>query len=164
MQHLINLFIVETEEGNDLIKDEIFDFLACIKEATDPFKKDAERKGIQYDVIEHPGLPRYVYGDQRRVRQAVANITANAVEHTSSGGVKIECYTVSLEGRKVRVEIVVEDTGRGMSNAKLDALFRDLEQVSTDADDELDDNDLGTAKDKLRTLGLGLAVVARIVR
>lgn len=107
--------ITETEEGKELIKDEVFDFLACIKEATDPFKKDAQRKGISYEVIEHPGLPRYVFGDQRRFRQAVANITANAVEHTSVGGVKIECYTVSLEGNKVRVEIVVEDTGRGMS-------------------------------------------------
>lgn len=42
-------------------------------------------------------------------------MTANAVEHTSAGGIKIECYTVSLEGSKVRVEIVVEDTGDGMS-------------------------------------------------
>lgn len=110
---------IETEEGNDLVKDEIFDFLACINEATEPFRKDAQRKGIAYEVIEHPGLPRYVYGDQRRVRQAVANITANAVEHTTSGGVKIECYTVSLEGQKVRVEIVVEDTGKGMSKYDL---------------------------------------------
>lgn len=170
-----------------MIKDEVFDFLACIQEATGPFKKDAQRKGITYEVIEHPGLPRYVYGDQRRVRQAVANMTANAVEHTTAGGVKIECYTVSLEGSKVRVEIVVEDTGNGMSkqtsgprgsrpsamtyptdiepgNAKLDALFRDLEQVSTDADDGLADDELGESKDSLRTLGLGLAVVARIVR
>lgn len=113
--------ITETEEGNDLIKDEAFDFLACIQEATEPFKGDAQRKGIAYEVIEHPGLPKYVYGDQRRVRQAVANMTANAVEHTSQGGVKIECYTVSLEGPKVRVEIVVEDTGCGMSKCCLES-------------------------------------------
>lgn len=51
-----------------------------------------------------------------------------------------------------------------LGNAKLDALFRDLEQVSTDADDDLTDNELEKNKDSLRTLGLGLAVVARIVR
>lgn len=112
---MLTVGVVETEEGNNLIKDEVFDLPACIQEATEPFKKDAQRKGISYDVIEHPGLPKFVYGDQRRVRQAVANITANAVEHTSKGGVKVECYTVLLEGQKARVEIIVEDSGRGMS-------------------------------------------------
>lgn len=109
------LDLTKTEEGQELIKDEIFDLPACIKEATESFKKDAERKGIRYEVIEHDGLPKFVYGDQRRVRQAVANVTANAIEHTSEGSVKIECYTTWTEGNKARVEIVVEDTGRGMS-------------------------------------------------
>lgn len=158
------LDLTKTEEGNDLIKDEIFDLSACIKEATEPFEKDAKRKGIGYEVIEHPGLPKFVYGDQRRVRQAVTNVTANAVEHTSKGFVKIEYYTTWTEGQNARVDIVVEDTGRGMSNAKLDALFRDLEQVSTDADEQQTDEALKKSKDDLETLGLGLAVVARIVR
>lgn len=109
------LDLTKTEEGNDLVKDEIFDFVACVREATEPFKKDAARKGIDYEVIEHPGLPKAVFGDQRRIRQAVTNITANAVEHTTKGYVKVECFCTSVEGQKVRVEIVVEDTGNGMS-------------------------------------------------
>lgn len=179
------LDLTKTEEGNDLVKDEIFDFVACVREATEPFKKDAARKGIDYEVIEHPGLPKAVFGDQRRIRQAVANVTANAVEHTTQGYVRIECFCTSVEGQKVRVEIVVEDTGNGMStatlfptlprfafpltqlclgDAKLDALFQDLEQVSTDADDLQSDSSLDHSPDNVRTLGLGLAVVARIIR
>lgn len=113
------LDLTKTEEGNDLVKDEIFDFVACVREATEPFKKDAARKGIDYEVIEHPGLPRAVFGDQRRIRQAVTNITANAVEHTSKGHVKVECFCTFVEGQKIRVEIVVEDTGNGMSRVFL---------------------------------------------
>ncbi|KAJ4416227.1 hypothetical protein N0V82_006899 [Gnomoniopsis sp. IMI 355080] len=158
------LDLTKTEEGNDLIKDEIFDFVACVREATEPFKKDAARKGIDYEVVEHPGLPKAVFGDQRRIRQAVTNVTANAVEHTTKGYVKVECFCTAVEGQKVRVEIVVEDTGNGMSDAKLDALFQDLEQVSTDADDAQSDSSLDKSPDNVRTLGLGLAVVARIVR
>ncbi|KAF3026485.1 hypothetical protein E8E14_013114 [Neopestalotiopsis sp. 37M] len=153
------LDLTMTEEGQDLIKDEIIDFPACLKEATDPFKIDARRKGIEYEVIEHPGLPLRVHGDQRRVRQAIANLTANAVEHTKEGSVRIECFVTEVVGSKVKIEIVVQDTGKGMNNAKLDALFQELEQVSTD--DSLDDVD-PMASD--RALGLGLAVVARIVR
>jgi light-regulated signal transduction histidine kinase (bacteriophytochrome) len=159
------LDLTATEEGNELIKDEIFDLPKCIREATEPFENDARRKGIAYNVIEYPGLPRYVYGDQRRVRQAVTNLTANAVQHTTEGFVRIELYVTGIKDGHVRVEIAIEDTGKGMSDSKVDALFRDLEQVTT----ELDPDTLNTERDQDRppsakTLGLGLAVVARIVR
>ena len=162
------LDLTKTEEGQELIKDEVFDLPATIKEATDIFKGDAKRKGIRYEVIEHPGIPQLVHGDQRRVRQAVANITANAMQHTSSGSVTVELWLAERDGRRVAIDIVVEDTGTGMSNQKLDALFRDLEQVSTADGDGLFPNQDGNkqltdGKDS-RTLGLGLAIVARIVR
>lgn len=145
------------------MKDEVFDFLACVREATDPFKNDAKRKGIAYEVVEHAGLPQYVYGDQRRLRQAVSNVTANAVQHTSEGHVKVELYSAEVQGTKVRVEIIIQDTGCGMSDSQLDALFRELEQVSTE-DGIFSEDDPEISKDKTETLGLGLAVVARIVR
>ncbi|KAK0628805.1 hypothetical protein B0T17DRAFT_167415 [Bombardia bombarda] len=160
------LDLTMTEEGQDLIKDEIFNLPACIKEATEQFKSDAQRKGISYQVIEHPGLPRFVYGDQRRVRQAVANITANAVQNTVKGFVRVELYVAEVQDNRVRIEIVVQDSGKGMSNKQLDDLFRDLEQVSTDQDHEdqlLEDKSDGEPR-RVKTLGLGLAVVARILR
>ncbi|KAH8884639.1 hypothetical protein GQ53DRAFT_661529 [Thozetella sp. PMI_491] len=159
------LDLTKTEEGQELVKDEIFDFPACIKEATEPFKNDAKRKGIEYEVIEHPGLPRYVYGDQRRVRQAVANIMANAVQHTAEGFVRTELYVAEVMDGRVRVEISIQDTGKGMANSQLDALFRDLEQVSTELDEDRSPTGEQTElPHEARTLGLGLALVARIVR
>lgn len=158
------LDLTNTEEGQELIKDELFDFCACIREATEPFENDARRKGISYEVIEHPGLPKYVYGDQRRVRQAVANVTANAVQHTTEGLVRIELYSTEVQDNRVLVEIVVQDTGRGMNGDQLDALFRDLEQVSSEVDEALPLEKHTEEKPNTRTLGLGLAVVARIVR
>lgn len=154
------LDLTKTEEGQELIKDEILDLPACLKEATDPFKMDAKRKGIGYSVVEHPGLPHKVHGDHRRVRQAIANLTANAVEHTTQGSVQVECFVTEVINSRVKIEVVVQDTGRGMSNAKLDALFQELEQVSSD---EAFEDAVEKAGDD-RALGLGLAVVARTVR
>ncbi|KAK3956756.1 hypothetical protein QBC32DRAFT_202007 [Pseudoneurospora amorphoporcata] len=158
------LDLTKTEEGRDIIKDEVFDLLACMREATEPFRHDAKRKGITYEVIEHPGLPRLVSGDQRRIRQAVANVTANAVKHTSEGFVKIELYVAEVHDNRVRIEIVVKDSGKGMSNAQLDALFRELEQVDTDLEFESSDEHGDDKSQSGKTLGLGLAVVARILR
>ncbi|OLN95972.1 Cyanobacterial phytochrome B [Colletotrichum chlorophyti] len=158
------LDLTKTEEGQNLIKDEVFDFGMCIREATDPFKNDARRKGIDYQVIEHPGLPKHVCGDSRRLRQAISNVTANAVQNTTSGSVKLEVYVSEVLERRIRIEIVVEDTGKGMTARQLDTLFRDLEQVSV----ELDEPSLPSLEEEegkeTRILGLGLAVVARIIR
>lgn len=158
------LDLTKTEEGQDLVKDEIFDLSACIHEATDPFTNEARRKGTDYEVIEHPGLPKFVYGDSRRVRQAISNVAANAVQHTNAGTVKIELYVSEVLERRARVEIVVQDTGRGMSSKQLDALFRDLEQVDMADSEEAKVTEGKDNTDTDRSLGLGLAVVARIVR
>jgi signal transduction histidine kinase len=156
------LDLTKAEEGQELFRDDVFDFSACIREATDPFQGDAKRKGIEYRVLQHPGLPQFVHGDQRRVRQAIANITANAMQHTTDGSVCVELSVAEQINRCVIIEIVVEDTGCGMSNKKLDALFRDLEQVSTDTErdffnEEHDKKEMTGGSEK-RTLGLGLAV------
>ena len=162
------LDLTKTEEGQDLVKDEIFDLLATIREATDSFKGDAKRKGLEYEIIEHPGLPQFVHGDQQRVRQAVANITANAMQHAASGWVHVELWPQEILHNRATIEIIVQDSGPGMSNEELDALFRNLEQVTSDVDGVF--GATGESKKRLteekeqRTLGLGLAMVARIVR
>ena len=64
----------------------------------------------------------------------------------------------------------MQDTGIGMSPDKLDALFRELEQVQSETDEGLQEKlapqtkRIGADSDSKRTLGLGLALVARIIR
>ncbi|KAK4995672.1 hypothetical protein LTR66_004552 [Elasticomyces elasticus] len=167
------LDLTKAEEGGDLIKDETFDLKVAFYEATDPYKGDARRKQIGYEAIQHPGLPRNVIGDQRRVRQAISNVTANAIQHTTSGSVTVEMYLVSRTEDHADIEVSIADTGAGMSDKKIDALFREFEQVSTENDSMIEHsiaNDAqalteGPNKDSgKRTIGLGLAMVARIIR
>lgn len=164
------LDLTKTEEGHNLIKNEVFDLPATVKEATDSFTGDAKRKQIEYAVVEHPGVPQFVVGDQRRVRQAITNVTANAIQHTSNGAVKVELWLANSHEHRVDIDIVVQDTGAGMSAEKLDALFNDLEQIQTESDEGLQEKLAGNTKaiegkgDSKKTLGLGLALVARIVR
>ena len=162
------LDLTKTEEGHNLIKDEVFDLPATIREAADSFAGDAKRKRLQYEV-NLKSLPQHVVGDQRRVRQAISNVTANAIKHTSKGAVKIEAWPAARVEGRADIDIAVQDTGDGMPAKKLDALFRELEQVQSESDEGLQEK-LGLdakateSRDEERTLGLGLAIVARIVR
>ncbi|KAL8728083.1 MAG: hypothetical protein Q9166_005608 [cf. Caloplaca sp. 2 TL-2023] len=164
------LDLTKTEEGQNLIKDDVFEFPAAVKEATDAFLGDAKRKHIKYFVIENEGLPHKIVGDQRRVRQAISNVVANAIQHTSSGSVTVETWLAARTENRVDIDVVVQDTGCGMSPSKLDALFRELEQVQTESDESLqeklgpDNKSLTSSGAEQRTLGLGLALVARIIR
>lgn len=166
------LDLTKTEEGGELTKDEIFDLRDVLREATDMFSGDARRKNISYDVSGHPDLPTQVIGDARRVRQAISNVTANAIQNTSEGGVRVEMSVASRQGDHVEVEICISDSGAGMDAKKLDALFRELEQVQTEHEDESMDDitdpdsalTQGAKSEEGRTLGLGLAVVSRILR
>ncbi|KAH7381275.1 hypothetical protein DE146DRAFT_624212 [Phaeosphaeria sp. MPI-PUGE-AT-0046c] len=164
------LDLTKTEEGGSLIKGESFELSATVKEATDMFRNDAKRKNIGYEVVEHPGLPTLCIGDQRRVRQAISNITANAIQNTTQGSVKVDVYVASRPAKDhADVEVAITDTGSGMNAKKLDQLFYDLEQVQLESVSMLEDalvpdpKQIAEKEDKT-ALGLGLAVVARIIK
>ena len=163
------LDLTKIEEGHDLIKDEVFDLPATVREASEYFVGDAKRKKISYEVIENPGIPQFVVGDQRRVRQAISNVTANAIQHTNNGAVKIELWLVNRGEDSVNIDIVVQDTGEGMLPQKLNQLFNELEEIQSENDEGLqeklasgDHTIIGKESGK-KTLGLGLAFVARVV-
>ncbi|KAF7588126.1 Light-sensor Protein kinase [Aspergillus hancockii] len=168
------LDLTNTEKGQGLIKDEPFDLEVTFKEATGMFEGEVKRKGISYTVLPHPGLPQTVIGDQRRVRQAMSNLIANAIQYTSEGGVTVEIWRApnATDDGSAMVQFSVLDTGSGMSQSRLEALFQELEQVSAESDsrgfgkDEHENDNLRAVVDQTekQVLGLGLATVSRVVR
>ncbi|PKS05064.1 hypothetical protein jhhlp_008431 [Lomentospora prolificans] len=155
------LDLTKTEEGQVLTKEEIFDLPECIRLATDSFSLDAKRKSLEYIVVEDPNLPRQVYGDKSQLRQAVSNVVANAIQYTENGFVRVESFVSAARGGRVRIEIAVQDSGLGMTTEEMDGLFRDLEQVNNVEPAKQNEQ---VADMRTHKLGLGLAVVGRIVR
>lgn len=155
------LDLTKAEEGQVLSKEEIFDLPACIRMAVDSFAVDARRKNLQYIVEEDPSVPPQVYGDKSQLRQAISNVIANAIQYTDSGFVRVESFVAEVASGKVRLEVAVQDSGVGMTTDEMDGLFHDLEQVNN-GETESPSNEM--ADRKMHKLGLGLAVVGRIVR
>ncbi|KAL9052356.1 MAG: hypothetical protein Q9162_005448 [Coniocarpon cinnabarinum] len=163
------LDLTKTEAGVETIREDAIDLPATFHEAVDPFRGEATRRGIEYTITAHQHVPERVLADQRRIRQAISNIVANAFEATTRGSIWIEMKVVGREGSRVEVEIVVEDTGSGMNNEMMDKLFAQLEQVQAEStgiiEETLAPNNTKTIeKDGKQALGLGLAVVARVVK
>jgi two-component system nitrogen regulation sensor histidine kinase NtrY len=100
--------------------------------------------GIQITTLLAPDLP-LVMADSESMKRALANLVDNAAEAMQEAMVKeVQISTAASDGRD-SVEVVIADTGHGVSQELKEKLF--LPYFST----------------KGRGTGLGLAIVSRIV-
>lgn len=146
---------------------EVFDLGAIVSEVTTAFRKEAIRKGLDLTVSTHQGIPEMVRGDPTRLRQVLSNVTSNAFQHSLAGGIKVDIRPISVQDDICVVGITVQDAGIGMSEAQLDDLFQEFEQVFDQDSLPLSHTAIPSTTggaDGNGSLGVGLAVVARYVR
>ncbi|KAJ7081397.1 phytochrome-like protein, partial [Mycena belliarum] len=151
------LDLTRLESGNETSFNEPFDLQAAIEDATHLYRKEAQRRNIAFKM-ELEKSPKIVVGDAKKIRTVVQNLTANSLKYTTSGTITVGCTTYGepegLRGpRQTAVEIVVADTGCGITPERLGSIFREFEQVES-----MDLRGVGGGG-----VGLGLAVVVRIV-
>jgi len=108
----------------------------------DEFTYLAQAKGLTLRVV-LCGLS--IYSDQRLLMQMLRNLLSNAVKYTKRGKVLLGCRR---RGRRLSIE--VWDTGVGIPEGELQAIFEEYHQV----DNATHQSSLG--------LGLGLAIVQRL--
>ncbi len=101
----------------------------------------ADRAGISLRGL-LPNHPLEADADHRAVKQIVLNLISNALKFTPQGG----SITVSAQGYGEELEIVVSDTGVGISETDLLRIGRPYEQA-------------GDVAQKTRGTGLGLSLV-----
>ncbi|MEM0964349.1 MAG: response regulator, partial [Bacteroidota bacterium] len=131
-----------------------FDIRQCVEEALDLVAQPAAEKGVELAYLIEDGVPAIVQSDVTRVRQVLVNLLSNAVKFTPDGSV---CVRVSSESRDVTtgslatVYFAVEDTGIGIADDKLDAIFESFSQA-----------DASTTR-RFGGTGLGLTICRRLV-
>jgi PAS domain S-box-containing protein len=121
-----------------------------LRDIADMIRVRAQQKELSL-VLEIPPLPQPVNIDQQRLRQVLLNLLGNAVKFTDRGAVTLRARHVGATDAGVRLRIEVEDTGIGIPDEHLGALFRPFEQV-------------GELRRRVGGTGLGLAISRQLVR
>jgi signal transduction histidine kinase/ActR/RegA family two-component response regulator len=116
-----------------------------VEAAIDSVRPAADAKEIRIEAILDPRAGP-VSGDANRLQQIVWNLVANAVKFTGKGG-RVQ---VLLERVQSRVEIIVSDTGQGISEEFLPYVFERFRQADA------------TSTRRYGGLGLGLAIVRHL--
>jgi len=143
------------EAGKLELADDVFALDACVQDAVELLAPRAHEKGLELGWSVDPQLPSLVMGDEARVRQILLNLLSNAVKFTDSGGasVRVSRVATSEDGPgSVGIDIVVEDTGIGLSSDDLRSLFAEFEQAET------------AIKRRNGGTGLGLAISMQLAR
>jgi len=119
---------------------------STILSAIQTMRLAAEAKLIEVSTVFEP-LMGEVMGDSTRLQQVVWNLLSNAVKFTPKGG-KVE---VRLEQADGYAQIIVSDTGKGISADFLPFVFDYFRQADS------------TSTRNFGGLGLGLAIVRNII-
>jgi signal transduction histidine kinase/CheY-like chemotaxis protein len=107
-------------------------------------------KGLELRVDADASAGALVMTDPLRVRQVLMNLVTNSIKFTEAGSVEVR-VRVMTEGTSPELELVVADTGIGMTQEQVSRLFRSFEQ-----------GDASTSR-KFGGTGLGLAISHKLV-
>ncbi|NBW80901.1 response regulator [bacterium] len=94
---------------------------------------DASKKELSLELQFSNQLPAQIMLDSLRLRQIVNNLLANAVKFTPAGGVKVWVESRSAwDTMSPLLQIVVEDSGIGISPSAIKGLFEPFEQAGNE--------------------------------
>ncbi len=118
------------------------------------FAPRATAKSLRLESCFDDELPDAVETDPTRLRQILLNIVGNAIKFTEIGGVRVDAKWTGAETGPGRIELVIRDSGIGMTHEEVSRLFQPFSQ----ADGSTSRRYGGTG------LGLGLAICRRLVQ
>ena len=163
--HLLGLVedvldLAKIEAGRIAVEHESVRADVPVMAALDLIQPQAEERTLLVESDCGPDSGLFFIGDVDRVRQIVANLLSNAVKFTEPGGrIRVTCNATSspdpeasLAGRGPWLCIMVEDTGIGMEQDQITAIFEPFVQGET-----------GRTRTKGGT-GLGLTISRHLAR
>jgi CheY-like chemotaxis protein len=129
-----------------------FDHRVMLDRLIDVVAHTLQEKGISIRVHWAVRTPRWIVGDERRVRQVLLNLLANAVKFTPEGTITVRVRTQQVDKDRCIIRWEVSDTGVGIPPEGLDQIFDAYYQVEN------------TARRRFGGTGVGLAICQHLVK
>jgi len=144
MSGMLNTLLDINQLEAGIVEPERVDFRVndMLEQLKTEFAYHTESRGLDWRMVPCSLI---VKSDPRLLEQMIRNLLSNAVKYTKRGKILLGCRR---RGNKLRIE--VWDTGIGIPEEQIQAIFEEFHQL---------DN---TARERTRGLGLGLSIVQRL--
>ncbi len=155
--HLLSLVsdmldFAKLEAGQLTIASEPFNIRRVIGDIVNHLSKQCEQRNLDLLIDYCENMPRQVMGDINRLRQIIINLVNNAMKFTLSGHIMIAVELLEKAEDRVLMQFIIKDTGVGIPEDKIDAIFDRYTQVNNQSPET-----------RLKGSGLGLAIVKQLV-
>jgi predicted ATPase/signal transduction histidine kinase/CheY-like chemotaxis protein len=150
-EHLLGLIndvltMSKIEAGRTTLQENAFDLRRQLQGLQEMFQLRVADKGLALLLDVAPDVPRYVYTDEGKLRQVLMNLLSNAVKFTEEGEVTLRVRATDGERRTMDEEskeqpslvigqwslvFEIQDTGTGIAQEEMDALFAPFVQTTS---------------------------------
>ncbi|CAN5337484.1 hypothetical protein BH09BAC1_BH09BAC1_00460 [soil metagenome] len=153
LMELINdiLDFTKIEAGKVIFESVDFHVGSLLQQVVNTLRFKAHDKKIELNLESDPKLPDSLQGDPLRLKQILINLLSNSVKFTDEGHVKLITKVLEQKPDGIVISFIVEDTGIGIPEDKIDSVFSSFTQVNQ----ELNRKAEGT--------GLGLTITRQLV-
>ncbi len=100
-----------------------------ISELVDIVRVSVEDKGLSLFVEADENLPTELTGDEKRIKQILINLLANAVKYTNEGSVTLSVSAEKAGDDKALLKISIADTGIGIRKEDIPHLYETFARV-----------------------------------
>ena len=132
------------EEGKIVIEHSQFDLHELLYGTVALFQQPALNKGLRLTLHISPETPFALRGDPFHLRQVLINLIGNAIKFTERGRVDVRAFSTSRGGPLTNIRIEITDTGIGIPEDKLEAIFEGFTQADTSTTRRFGGSGLGT--------------------
>lgn len=145
------LEISTLQHGSLQVRKEAFALQPVLHKLTKLMTHRAQEKGLTLTQQLDPELASHYTGDALRLTQILMNLMGNAIKFTEAGSVSLVVKRLRRHERTDEVSLTIHDTGIGIPEDKLDAIFETFVRLTP-------------AKGKVYPgTGLGLAITKQLV-
>jgi signal transduction histidine kinase/CheY-like chemotaxis protein len=130
---LINdiLDLAKVDAGKMTFEQTPFKLASSISAMLHLFDTKVQEKNLillkEYD----PKIPTVLVGDPIRLHQIILNLVSNAVKFTALGQIKVSVRLLKEDADTVSIEFAVADTGIGIAEDKMEKIFENFQQASS---------------------------------
>lgn len=109
--------------GESTLNCQPMDLVQCVQETADLFRDQAKTDDRRYEVVVDV-QDRMVSADAFRLNQILNNLLSNAFKYSQEGdSIRLELRQAARRENRGQYQLIVEDTGVGMSESFLEQLF-----------------------------------------
>lgn len=132
-EHLLSVIndildISQIETGRMALNIREFDLFALLNDCRVLFQHQATARNLSMEVCVPATMPRWLLGDDLKLRQTLFNLLSNACKYTNSGSIKLSVEQIEQQEQvgPLTLAFHVQDTGIGIPAEALPFIFEEF--------------------------------------